>query len=120
MNRVIAASSIVVVVAFATAFSAAPGVASSGVPTSLVSAINARLGEGAVRLSSVGSASIPEASFGYNVSLSADGTTALVGAPDAFGGGGAYIFHVSDAGSWATTDTPVATLSNSAGGNPYD
>jgi hypothetical protein len=50
------------------------------------------------------------------VALSADGTTALVGAPGAASGkGAAYVFHVSGEGSWATSSTPTATLSNSGG-----
>ncbi len=49
--------------------------------------------------------------FGERVVLSADGTTAFIGAP--FGGGGAgaaYVFHVPDEASWASTSTPTATL----------
>jgi hypothetical protein len=48
--------------------------------------------------------------LGQAVALSADGTTALVGAPG--GSGAAYIFHVSDAGSWSSSATPTATLTN--------
>src|SRR5947208_1061312 len=115
MNRVIAASSIVVVVAFATAFSAGPGMASSGVPAGLVGAIHAQLGTGSVSMSSVGGSPPPQAYMGYTGSLSAEGTTALVGAPGAVGGGAAYIFHVSDAGSWSSSSVPAATLTNGAG-----
>lgn len=52
-------------------------------------------------------------SSGYAVALSSDGTTALVGAINASSGdGAAFIFHVSTEGSWATSTTPVATLTN--------
>ena len=54
--------------------------------------------------------------LGFSVALSADGATALVGA---FGvnsvQGAAYVFHVADAGSWATSSTPTAILTNGAG-----
>ena len=51
--------------------------------------------------------------WGYSVAMSADGTTALVGA---FGAnsfhGLAYVFNVSDEGSWATSSAATATLAN--------
>ena len=55
--------------------------------------------------------------FGYSVALSADGTTAFVGAP--FYGhvsglsapGAIFVFHVASADAWASTSTPAATLS---------
>jgi predicted secreted protein len=54
--------------------------------------------------------------FGTSVALSADGTTALVGAHGvSSGAGAAYVFHVSDDGSWATSSAPTAILTNSAG-----
>ena len=54
--------------------------------------------------------------FGYSVALSADGTTALVGAYGVSSAtGAAYVFHVSGQGSWATSAAPMATLTNSAG-----
>ena len=54
--------------------------------------------------------------FGFSVALSADGTTALVGATGANGAiGAAYVFHASSESSWSTTSTPNATLTNSAG-----
>jgi len=116
MKRMFAASTIVVVVAIVTAFSPASGLASRGVPTSLVNAIHARLGAGAVRMSSAQNTAPPEAFFGYQVSLSADGTTALVGAPAVGDGtGAAYIFHVSSAGSWVSSSTPAATLTDGKG-----
>jgi hypothetical protein len=49
--------------------------------------------------------------FGYSVALSADGTTALVGAPHRDGGAGAVlVFQSSSQGTWATSSTKVATL----------
>jgi hypothetical protein len=61
--------------------------------------------------------STAEESFGSSVAMSADGTTALVGAAaDAgTGAGAAYVFHISREGSWASS--PVAILS---GGDPGD
>ena len=54
--------------------------------------------------------------FGYPVALSADGTTALVGASGVGSlTGAAYVFHVPSEGSWASTSSPTATLTNSAG-----
>jgi hypothetical protein len=49
--------------------------------------------------------------------VSADGTTVLVAAPGAAHGKGAavYVYHVSDAGSWASSSTPAATLTNKGG-----
>ena len=53
---------------------------------------------------------------GLSVALSADGTTALVGAPGVGGfAGAAYVFHVSGEGSWASSSSPTATLTNSGG-----
>jgi hypothetical protein len=47
--------------------------------------------------------------------LSADGATALGGAPGVrFQTGAANLFHVSDASSWVSTSTPTAILTNSA------
>ena len=58
---------------------------------------------------------------GYSVSLSADGTTALVGAFGVGSGkGAAYIFHASGEGSWASTASPTATLSYSSGASHDD
>ena len=58
-------------------------------------------------------------SFGMSVGLSADGTTALIGAFSANAAssdtGAAYVFHVSSEGSWASSSTPTATLTNAAG-----
>jgi hypothetical protein len=49
--------------------------------------------------------------FGLKVALSADGTTAFVGAPYAGNGTGAiYVFHVSAEDAWTSTSTPTATL----------
>ncbi|HUZ15278.1 MAG TPA: PASTA domain-containing protein [Gaiellaceae bacterium] len=116
MKRVIAASSIVVVVALA-ALVPGSGRASSGaagLPAGLAAAIHARLGAGAIRSSSAASSLDP--SLGFSVALSADGTTALVGAYGVAGGmGAAYIFHASDAGSWTSKSVPTATLTGKHG-----
>ncbi len=49
--------------------------------------------------------------FGDRLLLSADGTTAFVGAPFHDDGvGAAFVFHVADEASWASTSTPTATL----------
>ena len=54
--------------------------------------------------------------IGSRVAISADGTTAFIGAYGVSTGTGvAYVFHVSSEGSWATTSTPTATLTNSSG-----
>jgi hypothetical protein len=115
MNRVIAASSIVVVVAL-TALVPGSGLASSSatrLPAGLVAAIHARLGAGAIRSASAAGGTVGDPYLGLAVSLSADGTTALVGAPGVAGEkGAAYIFHTSDAGSWTSASTPVATLTH--------
>jgi hypothetical protein len=44
--------------------------------------------------------------------MSADGTTALIGAD---GASSAYVFHVTAEGSWASSSSPAATLANSGG-----
>ena len=52
--------------------------------------------------------------FGSGIALSADGTTAFVGAP--FGGAEAvYVFHVADESAWVSTSIPQATLTVSGG-----
>lgn len=54
------------------------------------------------------------AQFGSSVSLSSDGTTALVGADAVNNGTGvAYVFHVPDESSWSDSTAPIATLANS-------
>jgi hypothetical protein len=89
---------------------AAAGGAGHGIPARLAAAIHARFGAGAIRTSSAASASVGP-TLGFSVALSADGTTALVGAPGEFGGpGAAFVFHSSSAGSWSSTDAPAATL----------
>src|SRR5579884_1630188 len=55
------------------------------------------------------------ANFGASVSISPDGTTALIGASGALGHGAAYIYNVSSESAWATTSTPTATLVNASG-----
>jgi hypothetical protein len=61
-------------------------------------------------------AAIQARSFvGFAVAMSADGTTALVGAPGgAHGTGAVYVFHVSGAGSWSSIHTPTAVLTTGA------
>lgn len=67
------------------------------------------------------SANSSEDDFGYSVSLSSDGTTALIGA-ERQGGytGAAYVFHVSTATSWSSSSTPTASLTNSSGASGDD
>ena len=57
--------------------------------------------------------------FGYSVSLSGDGTTALIGAPAGYtpNGSAAYIYRVASEASWASTATPKATLYDGSGTN---
>ncbi len=58
--------------------------------------------------------------LGASVALSSDGTTALVGASGVGGNkGAAYVFHLSGEGSWSSSWTPTATLTN-AGGSASD
>jgi hypothetical protein len=53
--------------------------------------------------------------FGLSVSLSADGTTALIGSPGVnTGKGAAFVFRVQNEGAWVSTSTPLATLTNAA------
>ncbi len=86
-----------------------------GVPAGLAEAIHARLGAATLRSSAAGSYRI-DPILGYSVALSADGTTALVGAPRASGYiGAAYVFHASDAGSWSSSSIPTATLTKKTG-----
>jgi len=84
------------------------------VPPGLAAAIHARLGPGSINSRAVlGSTIAPE--FGFALALSADGTTALVGADGANDQkGAAYVFHVSDAGLWSSTDTPAAVLTSTS------
>ena len=67
-----------------------------------------------------GAAGSGPGSFGASVALSADGTTALIGASLGVSGGGtagaAYIFHAPAANSWASSSSPAATLTNASGG----
>src|SRR5579863_4840796 len=92
------------------ALSAAPTRDAQGIPAGLVDAIHARLGSGTIRTSSAArDAAGP--TFGFAVALSADGTTALVGAAGAENEkGAAYVFHVATAGAWSSTATPTAVL----------
>lgn len=85
------------------------------IPAGLADAIRAHLGTAAMRSSSAAS-SVGDPYVGDSVALSADGTTALVGAPGVAGlRGAAYIFHASDAGSWSSSGTPIATLTKNHG-----
>jgi hypothetical protein len=53
--------------------------------------------------------------LGFGPALSADGATALVGAPEVrYGTGAADVFHVSKAGLWASSSTPTAILTVAA------
>ena len=50
--------------------------------------------------------------FGATVVLSADGTTAFVGAPLIGAGaeGAIYVFHVASASAWKSSSKPTATI----------
>jgi hypothetical protein len=81
------------------------------VPAALALAIHARFGVGPIRMAD---SPTEHPMLGYSVALSADGTTALVGATGVGNlRGAAYIYHVADAGSWASSSTPTATLTES-------
>ena len=57
------------------------------------------------------SARVPNDVLGWNVAITADGATLLVGAPGVHSGtGAADVFHVTDASSWVSSSTPTATL----------
>jgi hypothetical protein len=87
----------------------------AAIPAGLANAIHARLGVGTLRTRS-SSSSLIDPILGLSVALSADGTTALVGAPGVGDGrGAAYIFHSSGAGSWTSSGTPTATLTSKHG-----
>jgi hypothetical protein len=73
------------------------------IPAGLAAAIQERFGAATA-------AARPD-DLGEGVAMSADGTTALVGAQ-----GGVYVFHVSAAGSWSSSETPSAVLTNHTGG----
>ncbi len=84
---------------------------SGWIPAGLAGAIHARFGAGTIGSSSAARGQVGPAHFGFSVALSADGTTALVGAPHVHrSGGAAYVFHASAAGSWSSSDKPLATL----------
>jgi hypothetical protein len=91
--------------------------AHAGIPSALARAIEARTGVGTIRLSSQAyNPGLYDPQMGTSVVLSADGKTALVGAPGVDKGKGAvYVFHVSDAGSWTSSATPNATLKPGGG-----
>ena len=94
--------------------------------TALIGAPNAGSFDGAayVYAESGGTwASTPAATFtgsgggylGYSVALSADGQTALIGAPNAGSFDGAAYVYAESGGTWAST--PAATFTGSGGGN---
>ncbi len=122
-RRLVVASAIAVVLTAAfvpgSGFGSSPaavGGAQRAIPAGLVSAIHARLGAGAIRSSAATIATV-NPNLGFSVALSADGTTALVGADGVAGyKGAAYIFHTSDAGSWSSRSVPTATLTHKSGG----
>ncbi|HEY2354089.1 MAG TPA: hypothetical protein VGH79_04220 [Gaiellaceae bacterium] len=91
----------------------------AAIPPALAKAIHARLGAGAIRSGAAATAAASggiDPNLGLAVSLSASGTTALVGAPGVDGyRGAAYIFHASDAGSWTSKSIPTATLTSKHG-----
>lgn len=120
-RRFVVASAIAVVVT--AAFLPGSGFGSSAravretpkLPAGLTAAIHARLGAAAISSSSAESA-FGDPELGFAVALSADGTTALVGAPGVGGDkGAAYIFHAADAGSWTSRGVPTATLTSKHG-----
>ncbi len=85
-RRLVVASAIAVVLTAAfvpgSGFGSSPaavGGAQRAIPAGLVSAIHARLGAGAIRSSAATIATV-NPNLGFSVALSADGTTALVGA----------------------------------------
>jgi len=87
------------------------------IPAGLAAAIHARLGPRVIRSASAAASAASGPDLGLAVSLSGDGTTALVGAPGVTGGkGAAYIFQATDAGSWTSQGTPTATLSKAGSG----
>jgi hypothetical protein len=119
-RRFVTASAIAVVVAAALltgsgvgpSFAAARG--RQAIPAGLAGAIHARFGLWPLR-SADSPTEHPE--MGFSVAMSQDGTTALVSAVGAGNQkGAAYVYHVADAGSWASSATPVATLSGRAPG----
>src|SRR4051812_7857560 len=76
--------------------SSAPVRGARWIPAGLADAVHARLGAGRIGSSSAATAQVGPANLGFSVALSADGATALVGAPHVHGGvGAAYIFHAS-------------------------
>jgi hypothetical protein len=122
LRRSVTAGAIAVVVT--TAILSGSGVGSSAVrvrgarsiPAGLAAAIHARFGAGAIQLSRAAARDTEGPLFGFSVAVSADGTTAIVGAPAVNReAGAAYVFHASDAGSWSSSDTPTATLTPASG-----
>ena len=72
------------------------GWVSSSVPTAMLSNASGSTGD----------------ALGFSLALSGDGTTALLGAPGVGAGGAVEVFHAADAGAWASSSTPAATLTN--------
>jgi hypothetical protein len=116
-GRLVVASAIAVVVTAAfvpgSGYGSSAAVSRNGraaIPAGLAAAIHARFGAGMIR-SGVPAPRTIDPNLGFSVSLSSDGTTALVGAPGVDGNrGAAYIFHASAAGSWTSHSAPTATL----------
>ncbi len=116
-RRFVVAGAVAVVVT--AAFLPSAGLGSSGsavrsrdarIPAGLAAAIHARLGAVTTTSRAAGNVTI-DPLLGATVSLSSDGTTALVGAPGVAGqDGAAYIFHASTPGSWTSSSKPVAAL----------
>jgi hypothetical protein len=78
------------------------------IPSGLAAALHARFGAGMIQLAD---SPTEHPYMGESVAMSADGTTALVGAEGAGNQkGAAFVYHVASAGSWVSTSTPVATL----------
>jgi hypothetical protein len=119
VRRFVVASAIVAVVTAAFVPSAGFGSSAAvlrsahrAVPARLAHALDARFG---ARKTQSTDSPTEHPGLGYAVAMSADGTTALVGAPGALKGKGAvYVYHVADAGSWTSSATPMATLAGTA------
>lgn len=117
MQRTLVLASLIAVISVAmpgSGLGSSAQVRGSGwMPAGLANAIHARLGAGAVGRKSGNKAQAGPAHLGFAVAVSADGTTALVGAVDAqHHRGGAFIFRASSAGSWSSSATPLAALTS--------
>ncbi|MCI4354831.1 MAG: PASTA domain-containing protein [Thermoplasmata archaeon] len=121
-RRFVVASAIAVLLIGLGSTAASGRAAHAGVPAGLAEAIQARVSAVTIRLSPRSpydpgpyDPEQGDPQMGTSVVLSADGTTALVGAPGAAKGKGAvYVFHAS-AESWTSSATPGATLKAGSG-----